>query len=85
MHSVFLITRSLRRSRHGNHQCRATADEELEPQLRERVEDVLLNRRDHERAAGRVRENVKAKGKSPIADKAWRKEPVEERLKDGVG
>ncbi|HYK23713.1 MAG TPA: methionine synthase [Candidatus Acidoferrum sp.] len=59
--------------------------EEIEPQLRERVEDVLLNRRDD--ATERLvefAENVKAKGKSPIADKAWRKEPVEERLKHAL-
>src|SRR5215813_13566437 len=29
-------------------------------------------------------ENVKAKGKAPVADKAWRKEPVEERLKHAL-
>src|SRR5215813_1624002 len=56
--------------------------EEIETELRERVEDVLLNRRDD--ATERLidfAENVKAKGKAPVADKAWRKEPVEERLK----
>ena len=59
--------------------------EEIDPQLRERVEDVLLNRRDD--ATERLvefAENVKAKGKSPVADKAWRKEPVEERLKHAL-
>ena len=59
--------------------------EEIDPQLRERVEDVLLNRRDDatERLV-ELAENVKAKGKTPVADKAWRKEPVEERLKHAL-
>ena len=60
--------------------------EEIDPPLRERVEDVLLNRRDD--ATERLvefAENVKAKDKTPVADKAWRKEPVEERLKHASG
>jgi len=59
--------------------------EEIDPELRERVEDVLLNRRDD--ATERLiefAENVKAKDKTPVADKAWRKEPVEERLKHAL-
>jgi 5-methyltetrahydrofolate--homocysteine methyltransferase len=59
--------------------------EEIEPELRERVEDVLLNRRDD--ATERLvdfAENVKAKDKAPVADKAWRKEPVVERLKHAL-
>jgi 5-methyltetrahydrofolate--homocysteine methyltransferase len=59
--------------------------EEIDPQLRERVEDVLLNRRDD--ATERLvefAENVKAKDKTPVTDKAWRKEPVEERLKHAL-
>jgi 5-methyltetrahydrofolate--homocysteine methyltransferase len=59
--------------------------EEIEPDLRERVEDVLLNRRDD--ATERLvdfAENVKAKGKSPVKDEAWRAEPVEERLKHAL-
>src|SRR6184192_1048476 len=59
--------------------------EEIEPELRERVEDVLLNRRDD--ATERLvefAERVKAKDKTPIKDKAWRKEPVEERLKHAL-
>jgi cobalamin-dependent methionine synthase I len=59
--------------------------EEIEPELRERVEDVLLNRRDD--ATERLvefAENVKAKDKTPVSDKAWRKEPVEERLKHAL-
>src|SRR5213595_1856378 len=59
--------------------------EEIEPDLRERVEDVLLNRRDD--ATERLvdfAENVKSKGKAPIKDEAWRAEPVEERLKHAL-
>jgi 5-methyltetrahydrofolate--homocysteine methyltransferase len=59
--------------------------EEIEPELRERVEDVLLNRRND--ATERLvdfAENVKAKGKTPVADEAWRKDPVEERLKHAL-
>jgi 5-methyltetrahydrofolate--homocysteine methyltransferase len=59
--------------------------EEIEPELRERVEDVLLNRRDD--ATERLiefAERVKAKGKAPIADETWRKQPVEERLKHAL-
>jgi 5-methyltetrahydrofolate--homocysteine methyltransferase len=59
--------------------------EEIDPELRERVEDVLFNRRDD--ATERLidfAENVRAKDKTPVADKAWRKEPVEERLKHAL-
>ena len=59
--------------------------EEIEPELRERVEDVLLNRRDD--ATERLvefAEGVKAKGKAPVADETWRKQPVEERLKHAM-
>ena len=59
--------------------------EEIEPELRERVEDVLLNRRDD--ATERLvefAEGVKAKGKVPVADETWRKQPVEERLKHAM-
>jgi len=59
--------------------------EEIDPELRERVEDVLLNRRDD--ATERLvdfAENVKAKDKTPVADAAWRKEPVEQRLKHAL-
>ena len=55
--------------------------EEIEPALRERVEDVLLNRRDD--ATERLvefAESVKAKGKVAVKDEAWREGPVEERL-----
>jgi 5-methyltetrahydrofolate--homocysteine methyltransferase len=59
--------------------------EEIGPELRERVEDVLLNRRDD--ATERLvefAERVKAKGKTPVKDEAWRAEPVEERLKHAL-
>ena len=59
--------------------------EEIEPELRERVEDVLLNRRDD--ATERLvdfAENIKAKGKAKVKDEAWREQPVEERLKHAL-
>src|SRR5215467_9564572 len=59
--------------------------EEIEPELRERVEDVLLNRR--EDATERLiefAERVKVKGKAPVADETWRKQPVQERLKHAL-
>src|SRR5438309_5176125 len=59
--------------------------EEIDPELRERVEHVLLSRRDD--ATERLinfAESVKAKGKTPVADAAWRKDPVEERLKHAL-
>jgi 5-methyltetrahydrofolate--homocysteine methyltransferase len=59
--------------------------QEIEPELRERVEDVLLNRR--EDATERLvdfAERVKAKGKAPVKDQAWRAESVEERLKHAL-
>ncbi len=55
--------------------------EEIDPPLRERVEDVLLNRRDD--ATERLvefAETVKAAGKVAVKDEAWRERPVEERL-----
>src|SRR5438270_2880281 len=59
--------------------------EEIEPALRERVEDVLLNRRG-DATGGLVdfAENIKAKGKARVKDEAWRTEPVEERLKHAL-
>ena len=59
--------------------------EEIEPELRERVEDVLLNRRaDATERLVDFAERVKAKGKIDIKDEAWRGEPVEERLKHAL-
>ena len=55
--------------------------EEIEPELKTRVEDVLLNRRDD--ATERLvefAENVKGAEKTPLEKEAWRHEPVEERL-----
>jgi 5-methyltetrahydrofolate--homocysteine methyltransferase len=59
--------------------------EEIEPELRERVEDVLLNRRDD--ATERLvdfAENIKAKGKTKVKDEEWRSHSVEERLKHAL-
>ncbi len=54
---------------------------EIEPELKIRVEDVLLNRRDD--ATERLvefAEQVKGGEKTPIEKEAWRHAPVEERL-----
>jgi 5-methyltetrahydrofolate--homocysteine methyltransferase len=59
--------------------------QEIEPELRERVEDVLLNRRgDATERLVEFAERVKTKGKPPVADAMWRKQPVEERLKHAL-
>src|SRR6202162_422740 len=59
--------------------------EEIEPELRERVEDVLLNRRDDAtERLGDFAERVKSKGKVDQKDDAWRAQPVEERLKHAL-
>jgi len=59
--------------------------EEIDPELRERVEDVLLNRRnDATERMVEFAERVKAKGKAPVADEIWRKQSVEERLKHAL-
>ncbi len=59
--------------------------DEIEPQLRERVEDVVLNRRSAtgENPTERLvtfAETVKAQGKVVVEDLAWREGSVEERL-----
>ena len=55
--------------------------EEIEPGLRERVEDVVLNRRaDAGERLVQYAEQVKAGGKEKKEDLAWRAEPVEKRL-----
>ncbi len=59
--------------------------EEIAPELRERVEDVLLNRRaDATERLVDFAEKVRAKDKSPVKDEAWRAESVEERLKHAL-
>jgi 5-methyltetrahydrofolate--homocysteine methyltransferase len=59
--------------------------EEIDPELRERVEDVLLNRReDATEQLIEFAERVKAKDKAPAADETWRKQSVEERLKHAL-
>src|SRR5205823_11574639 len=55
--------------------------EEIEPQLRELVEDVLLNRRpDSTERLVDFAEPVKARGKVAVNAEAWRAGTVEERL-----
>ena len=59
--------------------------EEIEPELRQRVEDVLLNRRaDATERLVDFAEGVQAKVKEPVQEKAWRSAPVEERLKHAL-
>jgi 5-methyltetrahydrofolate--homocysteine methyltransferase len=60
--------------------------EEIEPHLRELVEDVILNRRPDatERLVAHA-ETIKGQGgPAAEADEAWRKESVEERLKHAL-
>jgi 5-methyltetrahydrofolate--homocysteine methyltransferase len=55
--------------------------EDIEPELRERVEDVVLNRRpDAGERLVAYAEQVKAGAKERKEDLAWRGEPVEKRL-----
>ena len=55
--------------------------EEIEPRLRDLVEDVLFNRRpDATERLVDFAETVKAKGKAATKDERWREAPVEERL-----
>lgn len=60
--------------------------DEIKPQLKELVEDVLLNRRDD--ATERLvdfADNIKDKGgKKAVVDDSWREQPVEERLKHAL-
>ena len=59
--------------------------EDIAPDLRERVEDVLLNRRpDATERLVEFAENVQAKGKVAVKSDAWRGESVEERLKHAL-
>jgi len=59
--------------------------DEIEPQLKQLCEDVILNR--NPEATDKLlafAETVKAKDKSEVKDEAWRKGPVEERLKHAL-
>jgi 5-methyltetrahydrofolate--homocysteine methyltransferase len=60
--------------------------EEIPAELREHVEDVLLNRRpDATERLIRLAERVKGKGKAAATeDLSWRQAPVEERLKHAL-
>jgi 5-methyltetrahydrofolate--homocysteine methyltransferase len=60
--------------------------EDIEPTLKELVEDVLLNRRpDATERLVEHAETIKGKGKTTAAeDEAWRAEPVAERLKHAI-
>jgi 5-methyltetrahydrofolate--homocysteine methyltransferase len=55
--------------------------EDIEPELKERVEDVLFDRRpDATERLVEHAEKVKGKGKKKEADLAWRDKPVDERI-----
>ncbi len=55
--------------------------EDIEPELRERVEDVLLNRRpDATERMLEIAERYRGKGRMQEADLSWREKPVRERL-----
>ncbi len=55
--------------------------EEIEPELRERAEDVVLNRRpDAGERLVHFAEQIKTGGREKKEDLAWRAEPVEKRL-----
>ncbi len=55
--------------------------EDIEPELRSRVEDVVLNRRpDAGERLVQFAERIKTGGKERKEDLAWRSEPVEKRL-----
>ncbi len=59
--------------------------EEIDPELRERVEDVLLNRRpDATERLIEIAERVKGTHKKTRESAAWRNAPVEERLKHAL-
>ncbi len=60
--------------------------EDIEPKLKELVEDVILNRRsDATERLVEYADTIKGQGgQAAAADEAWRKEPVEERLKHAL-
>jgi 5-methyltetrahydrofolate--homocysteine methyltransferase len=60
--------------------------EEIEPKLKELVEDVILNRRpDATERLVEYAETIKGQGgAAAAADEAWRGEPVDERLKHAI-
>ena len=59
--------------------------DEVEPNLREKVEDVILNRNpDATDALIEFAETVKGEGKKRVVDLSWRENTVEERLKHSL-
>jgi len=59
--------------------------DEIDPELRERVEDILLNRRpDATERLIEFAETVKAKDKGPVKVDAWREGTVGERLRHAL-
>jgi len=82
MHSVFLyhaIAAGLDMAIVNAGQLAVYAD--LPADLRERIEDVVLNRRpDAAERLLEIAEDVRGRGKETVADLAWRERPVEDRL-----
>src|SRR4051794_32124478 len=59
--------------------------EEIDPTLREHIEDVVLDRRpDATERLITFAETVKKKDKNEVKTQAWREAPVEERLKHAL-
>ncbi len=59
--------------------------EEIDPELRERVEDVLFDRRpDATERLIQLADTVKGQGRRQEADLAWRELPLEERIKHAM-
>jgi 5-methyltetrahydrofolate--homocysteine methyltransferase len=59
--------------------------EEIPPELRQRIEDVVLNRRpDATERLIAFADTVKKKNKAEIKEDAWRASPVQERLKHAL-
>jgi 5-methyltetrahydrofolate--homocysteine methyltransferase len=60
--------------------------DDIEPELRERVEDVILNRReDATERLIEIAEGLKGqKGKTAVKDLSWREAPVEKRLEHAL-
>ena len=59
--------------------------DEVQPELREKVEDVILNRTPNATdALVEFAETVKGEGKKRVVDLSWREKPVGERLKHSL-
>ena len=83
MHSAFLYHAIRAGHGHGHRQRRPAraSTRKFPPELRERVEDVLLNRRpDATERLLEFAQTVEKRGKAAVREDAWRRGTVEERL-----